>query len=580
MALNIVSLVLVVGVSLAITYLIRSRVLQAGRPPLPPGPKGLPVLGNLNDLPKPGVLEAHHWLEHKKLYGKFSSTSELVPAYGDEELTLRCLSPSTGPISSVTVLGQSIIIINDAQLAFELLEKRSAKYSSRPNQVFSSELYVCGSYGSGLGRLFHVGQSLTSKSTSRVGWANTIGMSPYNKRFRAMRKNLTRVIGSTGSLAQFNDLQLAESAHFLLHVLRSPDNILDHVRKAVGAVVLKIAYGYNVESHKEDVLITKVGDAMDKFARSAVPGAFMVDLFPLLNSLPDWVPGTAWKKTARQWGAELTNITEVPYAFVKHQMAQGNHETSFLARLIETGESDPETVETYKWSASSLYTAGADTTVSAIACFYLAMTLYPEVQKRAQEEIDRVIGRDRVPTLADRENLPYVDALVKETLRWHPVAPMGLPHQSTEDDVVNGYFIPKGSMLFANVWHFTHDPEVHPDPLSFKPERFLAEGGHVPEPEPHRFVFGFGRRICPGNMLAERTLYLTVAQSLAVFDISKTAGVEYNKPEFQSGVVSHPAPYKTTIQPRSPHHEALIKSLEDKYPWKQSDGRVLERMAQ
>jgi cytochrome P450 len=80
------------------------------------------------------------------------------------------------------------------------------------------------------------------------------------------------------------------------------------------------------------------------------------------------------------------------------------------------------------------------------------MTLFPDVQKKAQEEIDRVIGPCRLPTCADRENLPYVAATVKEVLRWHPVAPMGLPHTSTKDDVCEGYFIPKGSMLFANVW--------------------------------------------------------------------------------------------------------------------------------
>lgn len=80
------------------------------------------------------------------------------------------------------------------------------------------------------------------------------------------------------------------------------------------------------------------------------------------------------------------------------------------------------------------------------------MTVFPEVQKRAQEEIDRIVGTDRLPTVADREKLPYVDSVVKEVLRWHPVAPMGLPHTSTDDDICNGYLIPKGAMLFANVW--------------------------------------------------------------------------------------------------------------------------------
>lgn len=80
------------------------------------------------------------------------------------------------------------------------------------------------------------------------------------------------------------------------------------------------------------------------------------------------------------------------------------------------------------------------------------MPLYPEVQKKAQEEIDRVLGTSRIPKVADRASLPYIDAVVKEVLRWHPVAPMGIPHMSIEDDVWEGYFIPKGSLLMPNIW--------------------------------------------------------------------------------------------------------------------------------
>ena len=87
-----------------------------------------------------------------------------------------------------------------------------------------------------------------------------------------------------------------------------------------------------------------------------------------------------------------------------------------------------------------------------MAWFMLAMVLYPDAQKKAQEEIDRVIGNDRLPCFDDRDNLPYVDAIVKEVLRWHPVGPMGLPHSTTEDDTYEGYHIPKGSLVIANIW--------------------------------------------------------------------------------------------------------------------------------
>ncbi|KAK7745701.1 hypothetical protein SLS62_009667 [Diatrype stigma] len=520
------SLAIGLSVGLALAYVVGTLFSSArndGTPPLPPGPKGLPIVGNVNDLPQPGVFEAHHWLKYKDLYG---------------------------PISSITIMGGTIVIINDARIAIELLEKRSVKHSSRPRQVFAGEM---------------------------IGWEHSLALSQYNDRFRTYRKNMSRIIGSKTAAAQFYDLQDAEVCHFLRHVLDSPENLVEHIRKATGAIILKITYGYTAEPHERDPLIDMAGDAMDKFGIAAVPGAFMVDMFPFLRNLPNWFPGTNFKKTARQWGAELTDVIEKPYAFVKHQVAQGKHKTSFLSHLLEAGVPNPEEEFTHKWSSLSLYTAGADTTVSAVACFFLAMTVYPEVQRKAQEEIDRVVGRDRLPTMADRQDLPYVEAVVREVLRWQPVAPMGLPHTSTADDVCEGYFIPKGSMVLANVWHFTHDPAVYHDPLSFKPERFL---GPAPEQDPHTFVFGFGRRVCPGRILADNALYLNVARSLAVFDVSKPLGEDGREVEpvikMEPGVVSHPAPFRTEIKPRSAHHENLIRATEETHPWEESDGKVLE----
>lgn len=106
-----------------------------------------------------------------------------------------------------------------------------------------------------------------------------------------------------------------------------------------------------------------------------------------------------------------------------------------------------------KWSATSLYTGGADTTVSSLMTFFLAMALFPDVQRKAQEEIDRVIGNDRLPVSADKDSLPYIWATVKETHRWYPVVPMAIPHCASEEDTIRGYRIPKGSVLIPNTWY-------------------------------------------------------------------------------------------------------------------------------
>ncbi|KAG5807837.1 hypothetical protein H9Q74_007535 [Fusarium xylarioides] len=256
-------------------------------------------------------------------------------------------------------------------------------------------------------------------------------------------------------------------------------------------------------------------------------------------------------------------------------MANGKDNTSFLSQLMQRkGLTDGEASEN-KWLAASLYAAGADTTVSAITTFFLAMTLFPEVQKKSQCEIDEVIGSERLPSLSDRQNLPYVNALVKEVLRWHPVGPMCLPHTTSQDDIINGYLIPKGAMILPNIWQICHDPAHYHDPMAFKPERFL---GPDAETDPGHFVFGFGRRICPAQAMADKTLFLNMAQTLAVLDIRVKEGAEMPKAEFTSGVVSHPKPFETAIQARSSEHRKLIESIERMHPFQQSDADTLANL--
>ncbi|KAL1984336.1 hypothetical protein VTN96DRAFT_9294 [Rasamsonia emersonii] len=499
--------------------------LKGKRAPLPPGPTPKPIIGNLTDLPPPGEQEWRHWLKHKDLYG---------------------------PISSVTALRQTYIILNDVRLAFELLEKRSAIHSSRPRLVFGNEM---------------------------VGWRNFLSSVEYSSRFRAYRKLMGRLLGSKDSVSRFYPLQEVEVRRFLWRVLQKPDDLVQHLRTEAGAVILKIAYGYTIEPHKKDPFVDLADKTLLVFVAATTPTAWLVDIMPFLRYLPDWFPGTEFKRTARLWRKTVTDLVERPYAFVKQQMAQGKYEPSFVSQLLDKGDLDPEEEFAVKYSAASLYGGGADTTVSSMECFFLAMTLFPDVQRKAQEEIDRVVGSGRLPGFQDRENLPYIDAIVKEVLRWHPVAPMSLAHVTTEDDICEGYLIPKGALLLPNIWAFTHDPKVYHDPMTFKPERFLSQDGHIPELDPHTLSFGFGRRICPGRVLADSALYLSIAQSLAVFNIQKVVedGHEVDPVvEFLPGVISHPVPFKTSVEPRSPQHEALILSIEQDHPWEESDAKVLE----
>ena len=128
---------------------------------------------------------------------------------------------------------------------------------------------------------------------------------------------------------------------------------------------------------------------------------------------------------------------------------------------------------------------------------------------------------------------------------------------------------------------FTRNPNVYHDPTNFNPDRFLASEGHIPERDPHMLVFGFGRRACPGRTLADSNIFLTIAQTLAVFNISRP--IRDGKPQkleakFLPATISHAAPYEVSIQPRSAEHRELIQSLERDYPWEPSSASLLQAL--
>ncbi|PWY89157.1 cytochrome P450 [Aspergillus heteromorphus CBS 117.55] len=491
---------------LSILWLLKLVLLprQRSAAPLPPGPKGKPIIGNLADLSPPGAQEWKHWLGFKKLYG---------------------------PISSLTILGQTIIVLNDKRSAFDLLDKRSTIYSSRPRMTFAGEI---------------------------VGWSDILAMQPYNARFRTYRKAMHRVLGSKVSTAQFYPLQDIEVRRFLLRVLESPADLIQHIRTEAGAVILKIAYGYTINPHGRDPLVDLANEAMDRFSVAASPGRWLVDTIPALKYMPEWFPGASFQRTGRAWRKTLLDVIEKPYDLVRRRMRAGTHVPSYLSRLLEGKESLTEEEELVaKWTAGALYTGGADTTVSTLSTFYLAMALHPDVQQKAHEELDRVLGPYTLPSFADRERLPYINAIVKESLRWHPVAPMGIPHLCTQDDIYEGYLIPKGAVVMVNIWSILHNPLTHPSPSSFNPSRYLTD---TPEPDPATVAFGFGRRVCPGKLLAENTLYLSIAQSLAMFRVLRT---EDTTVEFLPGVVSHPAPFGVGVVPRSEEHERVVRGVNE-----------------
>lgn len=486
-------------------YLLKQVLNKKNPAPYPPGPSGWPLIGNVLDMPhiKP-------WLTFTE-WGK---------KYGD--------------IAHIEVLGQHIFVLNSVKTAMEMLDNKSTMYSDRPSLLVGGEL---------------------------VGWKNVMTLLPYGDHLRLHRKYFHRVIGSHAAMNVYNHVEEIETRRFLKRVLTKPDQLRAHVRHTAGAVILRVSYGYEVKENN-DPFVDLADPVMGHWSRATAPGAFIADFLPILAKVPEWFPGAGFKRLAREWHNTLEKMVSAPYKFAVDQMAAGIAPESFTSNLLAGRTLSAEDEHHVKWSAATLYASASDTTVSAIYSLFLAMTLFPDVQKKAQAEIDAVVGPDRLPSLADRDSLPYIEALAKEALRWHAVIPTGFPHRVSEDDIHDGYYIPKGSVVIPNIWSMLNDPETYANPSQFNPDRFLANDGKKPETEPRTICFGFGRRICPGIHLAEASVWLSAAMSLAVFDISKAVenGVEIT-PEMDplTGTVSHLKPFKCSVKPRSAKAVALIQ---------------------
>lgn len=213
------------------------------------------------------------------------------------------------------------------------------------------------------------------------------------------------------------------------------------------------------------------------------------------------------------------------------------------------------------------YTAAIDTTYAVLQVFFLAMAIHPEAQRKASLELDNVVGTGRLPGPDDRPNLPYLNALIKEVIRWKPVSPFGLPHCARASSEYRGYHIPRGSIIMPNYWALLSNPSTYPEPQDFKPERFLRDGvSGKPNPDPDQ-AFGSGRRACPGRWFADAALYSVISHVLAVFTIERPLDQDGNEIHLEGTMhpnfVSSPEPFKVRITPRSSAAKVLIEQAQE-----------------
>ncbi|PSR85636.1 hypothetical protein PHLCEN_2v5365 [Hermanssonia centrifuga] len=338
----------------------------------------------------------------------------------------------------------------------------------------------------------------------------------------------------------YQPLQEKESALLVSHMLQDPNGWDDHLKRSAASTVLSAVYGWLPIDSSADSLVGRINEMMHRVVQACLPGAFLVEIFPSMLYLPDWM--ATWKRKGKDFFRKDTAMFEELLDDVRNKMNSGSSTPCFAATLLEGEKKFMLNNQEAAWLAGTMFGAGAETTAAALSVFMLAMTLYPDVMHCAQAQLDAVIGRGRLPTFDDRPNLPYIEAMVKEILRWRPVGPVGLPRRSMQDDWYKGYFIPKGTIVVYNTWAMNRDPKYFPDYDEFRPERYLDSSGQLAEAisDTHslgHFTYGTGRRylrptftyihvkgfarICMGKDVANQALFIDIATLLWAVNIEK-----------------------------------------------------------
>jgi len=261
-------------------------------------------------------------------------------------------------------------------------------------------------------------------------------------------------------------------------------------------------------------------------------------------------------------------MSSIPFEQVKRELGEGTADSSFTAQRLQEIDLNgdvPYQERVIENTGSVLFAAGSDTSVAAMMTLILALMQHPEVQVKAQRELDAVVGAGNLPSFGDEESLPYISAIVKESLRWEVVTPFAVPHRSIKDDEYKGFFIPAGTIVIPNSWAVLNDARVYPDPSTFNPDRFMKDGKLDPSVRDPEAAFGYGRRICPGRQVAQGTIWLNIACILACFTIGNPVDEHGNSYEpsvaYLSSIVRKPESFPCTIKPRSQEIVRMIQGL-------------------
>ncbi|XP_051137113.1 flavonoid 3'-monooxygenase CYP75B137-like [Andrographis paniculata] len=501
----IVIALLILSLSLCLLLVVRKPSRAAA-----PGPRGLPLVGNLLSLDP----ELHTYLAG--------------------------LAKSYGPIYRLKLGTKTCIVITSPAVAKEVLKDHDTTFANRDVPVVAKEC----SYGG-----------------VDIAW------SPYGPDWRMLRKVCVREMLCAKTLDSVYALRRREIRRTINHLFSqsqsqsgSTIDVGEQIFQVVFNVVTNMLWGNTVKGEDEASVVSEFKDVVGQMtALMGMPN--FSDFYPVLERFD--LQGI--RKRMQGLACRFDRIFEAMIDQRKRSKMTGDDDAAagkeskdflqFLLQLRDDADSQttPLTITHLKALLMDMVVGGTDTTANTIEFALAEMMGKPQVLKKAQQELDSVVGKDSIVEETHISKLPYLYSVMKEVLRLHPTLPLLIPHCPSAACTVSGYTIPKGARVFVNVWAIHRDPLIWENPLEFNPERFSDAKLDFSGNDLSYLPFGSGRRICAGIAMGERMFMYSLASLVHSFDWSVPSGQSLDLSEKFGIVLKKKTPLVAVPTPRLPN---------------------------
>lgn len=408
--------------------------------------------------------------------------------------TLSKISNRYGPILHLKFGSRPVLVVSSPSAAEDCLAKNDVVFANRPRLLVGK----------------HLGYNYTS-----LTWA------PYGEHWRNLRRISSLQILSSHRLQTLSHIRADEVRSLIRRLLRDDQKQAVDLKSAffdltLNVMMMMIAgkryYGDSVAEAKEASKFQEI--VAESIELAAVTN--MADFLPIFR----WVGDGGMEKRLILLQEKRDSLMQ---SLIQEHRTMGSggekkQTKTMIEVLLALQESEPEYYkdEIIRGIMLVLLAAGTDTSAGTMEWAMSLLLNNPQVLKKAQIEIDNLVGNDRLIDESDFAKLPFLHSIINETLRMYPAGPLLIPHESSEDCSVGGFHVPCGTTLFVNVWAIQNDPTIWEEPRNFKPERF---DGFEGVRDGYRLMpFGSGRRGCPGEGLATRVVALALGALIQCFE--------------------------------------------------------------